>query len=128
MDVKQPFRPVFGERVQLQQAIINLILNAFDAVSIIDGPREVRIEAGAAEGNNGVKILVHDSGKGIQPEDISRIFDPFFTTKPKGMGMGLAIAKSIIETHGGTLSVALNSYRGTTFEIRLPNAHRDLSL
>ena len=127
IDVKQPIPPVFGEGVQLQQAIINLILNAFDAVSgIDDGPREIRVEADAGEGADGVKILVHDTGKGIQLEDIPRIFDPFFTTKPKRMGMGLAIAKSIVEIHGGTLSVALNSYRGTTFEIRLPSANRDL--
>ena len=123
MDVKQPLPVVFAERVELQQAIINLILNAFDAVaSSDDGSREVRVEARAAGENNEVEVLVRDTGTGIAPEAISQIFDPFFTTKPKGMGMGLAIAKSIIVAHEGTLSVRPNSARGTTFEIRLPIA------
>jgi len=121
VDVKQPLSPIFAERVQMQQAIMNLILNAFDAVaSIDDGPREVRIEAIGDDASNGVKILVRDSGKGIAPDAISKIFDAFFTTKPNGMGMGLAIAKSIIEAHGGRLSVSHNSERSTTFEIALP--------
>jgi C4-dicarboxylate-specific signal transduction histidine kinase len=123
MDVKQPLPAVFAERVQLQQAIINLILNAFDAVASSDyGPHEVRVEALAAGENNEVEIMVRDTGIGIVPEAISQIFDPFFTTKREGIGMGLAIAKSIIDAHGGTLSVAPNSARGTTFEIRLPIA------
>lgn len=121
VDVKQPISPIFAERVQVQQAIINLILNAFDAVAgIDDGLREVRIEAMAGSEGGDVQILVQDSGKGISPEAIPKIFDAFFTTKPDGMGMGLAIAKSIIEAHGGRISVSRNSERGTTFEIVLP--------
>jgi signal transduction histidine kinase len=118
--VKQPLPPVLAEPVQLQQAIINLVLNGFDAVAITeDGPREVRIEASAGAEDNNIEVLVRDTGKGIAPGAIARIFEPFFTTKPKGMGMGLAIAKSIIEAHRGKLSVALSSDRGTTFAIRL---------
>jgi signal transduction histidine kinase len=125
IDVKRPVPPVFAERVQLQQAFINLVLNAFDAVASIDnGPREVRAEAFASSQNNTVEILVRDTGKGIAPEAIPHIFDPFFTTKPNGMGMGLAIARSIIDGHGGKLSVAPNSERGTTFKISLPIAKK----
>jgi signal transduction histidine kinase len=121
LDVKQPIPPVFAEQVQMQQAIMNLILNAFDAVAgIDDGPREVRLEAMARCEGNGVQILVRDSGIGIAPDAIPKIFDAFFTTKPNGMGMGLAIAKSIIEAHGGRLSVSRNSERGMSFEITLP--------
>jgi len=121
LNVKQPIPSIFAEQVQMQQAIMNLILNAFDAVAgIDDGPREVRLEALAWSESDGVQILVRDSGKGIAPDTIPKIFDAFFTTKPNGMGMGLAIAKSIIEAHGGRLSVSLNSERSTTFEITLP--------
>jgi two-component system sensor kinase FixL len=121
LKVKQPIPPIFAERVQMQQAIINLILNAFDAVaSINDRPREVRIEAMARDKGDGLQILVKDSGKGIKPDAVAKIFDPFFTTKPNGMGMGLAIAKAIIEAHGGKLSISPHGDRGTTFEIMLP--------
>jgi signal transduction histidine kinase len=123
IEARQPLPPVLAEPVQLQQAIINLVLNAFDAVaSIEDGPREVRVEASAGAANDDVEVVVRDTGKGIARAAISRIFEPFFTTKSNGMGMGLAIAKSIIEAHGGKLSVALNSDRGTSFTIRLPSA------
>jgi signal transduction histidine kinase len=128
IDVKQPLPLLLADSVQLQQAIINLILNAFDAVATVDdGPREVRIEAMAQGEAHGIKLLVRDTGAGIAPDAISRIFEPFFTTKPNGMGMGLAIAKSIIDAHGGTLSVTPNRDRGTTFEIKLPAATEDVS-
>src|SRR5207248_10168178 len=104
---------------------INLILNAFDAVaSNDDGPREVRVEALARTGN-GVELVVRDSGPGIASHTLPRIFEPFFSTKSRGLGMGLAITKSIIDAHGGKLSVSSNSDRGTTFVIRLPIATGD---
>jgi signal transduction histidine kinase len=121
LEVKQPIPPISAERVQIQQAIMNLIQNAFDAMDgIKDRSCEVRIEAMVRNKGDGLQILVKDSGKGITPDAIAKIFDPFFTTKPNGMGMGLAITKSIIEAHGGKLSVSPNGDQGTTFEIILP--------
>jgi signal transduction histidine kinase len=119
--LKQPIPAIIADRVQIQQAIMNLVSNAFDAVAGTGKePREVRLEARSADANCGVLILVRDSGKGITRDAMPRIFDAFFTTKPKGMGMGLTIAKSIIEAHGGNLSVAASGDRDTTFEIMLP--------
>ena len=109
---------VAGDRIQLQQAILNLVLNAFDAVSDRDGLREVSISMDVA--TDEVKLAVCDSGNGIDPVTIGHIFEPFFTTKPKGMGMGLAIARSIIKAHGGQISAHRNPDRGSTFEITLP--------
>ena len=119
LEVVGPVPPVLAERVQLQQAVINLILNAFDAVAgSTDGPREVHVTASAGAAQT--HIFVRDSGKGITAEAMPRIFDAFYTTKPHGMGMGLAIAKSIVEAHGGHLSASPNPDRGMTFAIKLP--------
>jgi signal transduction histidine kinase len=121
VDIREPIPPILAEQVQIQQAIMNLILNAFDALAGIGKePREVHLIAKASDDVEFVVILVIDSGKGIGPDEIPRIFDAFFTTKPHGMGMGLAITKSIVEAHGGRLSASLNNDRGMTFEIRLP--------
>jgi signal transduction histidine kinase len=109
---------VAGDRIQLQQAILNLVLNAFDAVSEREGLREVSISIGGDKDQ--ARLAVGDSGNGIDPAMIAQLFEPFFTTKPKGMGMGLAIARSIIKAHGGQLSARRNSDRGSTFEIVLP--------
>jgi signal transduction histidine kinase len=128
IEVKPSLPLILAERVQLQQAVINLILNAFDAVAPVDdGTREVRIEASTVDGSDSIELLVSDTGVGIAREAIPHIFDPFFTTKPEGMGMGLAIAKSIIDAHGGALSASPNSDRGTTFAIRLPIAREGVS-
>ncbi|MGC2491387.1 GAF domain-containing sensor histidine kinase [Candidatus Binatus sp.] len=109
---------VAGDRIQLQQAILNLVLNAFDAVSEKDGLREVSISIGVDKDE--AKIAVRDSGNGVDPAMIAHIFEPFFTTKSKGMGMGLAIVRSIIKAHGGQVSARRNPDRGSTFEITLP--------
>ena len=107
-----------GDRIQLQQVILNLVLNAFDAVSENEDLREVSVSMSANKDE--VMVAVRDSGNGIDPVAIEHIFEPFFTTKPKGMGMGLAIARSIIKAHGGQISARRNQDRGSTFEIVLP--------
>jgi len=107
-----------GDRIQLQQVILNLVLNAFDAVSETEDLREVSISMGVEKDE--VRVAVSDSGNGIDPIAAEHIFEPFFTTKPKGMGMGLAIARSIIKAHGGEISARRNPDRGSTFEIVLP--------
>lgn len=109
---------VAGDRIQLQQVILNLVLNAFEAVSEKEELREVSI--GMQEDKDEVRVAVCDSGNGIDPAMIAHIFEPFFTTKPKGMGMGLAIVRSIIKAHGGQVSARRNPDRGSTFEITLP--------
>ncbi|MGH7932252.1 MAG: sensor histidine kinase [Candidatus Binataceae bacterium] len=114
-------RPVvLADRVQLQQAIVNLVLNAFDAVApVARGSREVAVQVVSREFGWAL-ILVRDSGKGIPTDVMPRIFDAFFTTKSGGLGMGLSISRSIIEAHGGRLSVSSTPGHGTTFEIVLP--------
>ena len=120
LDLPQPLRTVLADRIQIQQAIINLLLNAFDAVSEVqENSRQVTLSA-LAGGSSCIRVLVCDSGKGIAPDALPRIFDAFFTTKPSGLGMGLAISRSIVEAHGGRLSVSSNPGHGTTFEITLP--------
>ena len=92
-----------GDRVQLQQVILNLIVNAVEAMSgVAEAARELLISTGQAE-PDGVLVAVRDSGPGLDPANLERLFDAFYTTKPSGMGMGLAICRSIIEAHGGRL-------------------------
>jgi PAS domain S-box-containing protein len=110
---------VEGDRTQLQQVILNLILNAIEAMDGSDeGTRELRIntEAEAA----GVLVTISDSGPGLDPADAERVFQAFYTTKPKGMGMGLAICKSMVEAHGGRMWVSANEPRGAVFQFSLP--------
>jgi signal transduction histidine kinase len=108
---------IVGDRIQLQQAILNLILNAFDAVSECE-VRDVAISI--EEDGDEVRVAVRDSGRGIEPDMLTRIFEPFFTTKAGGMGMGLSIANSIIVAHGGRLRALRNVDRGATFQLSLP--------
>ena len=113
--------PVFGDRVQLQQVILNLVMNAIEAMSDTpEGPRRVSVTA-EAHGGDGVLIRVADTGPGLAPEAAQRVFEPFFTTKPQGMGMGLSICRSIVEAHGGKLSASPNE-PGTIFAFTLPAA------
>jgi PAS domain S-box-containing protein len=111
---------VFGDRVQLQQVILNLVMNAIEAMGAAqDGPRRLQVQAGADDAG-GIKVRVSDTGPGLAAEMVNRVFEPFFTTKAQGMGMGLAICRSIVESHGGKLSLAPNEPRGAVFEIFLP--------
>jgi PAS domain S-box-containing protein len=111
---------VFADRVQLQQVILNLMMNAVEAISeMSDGPRQLLIRTNA-DPSGAIMVAVRDSGPGIAPENLDRLFTPFYTTKPQGMGMGLAISRSIIEAHGGRLWATANEDRGATFLFRLP--------
>ncbi|SIT53353.1 Multi-sensor signal transduction histidine kinase [Mesorhizobium prunaredense] len=110
--------PIQGDRVQLQQALLNLVVNAIEAMHDHE-PRELVITSGNDEAQN-VVVSVRDSGPGLDPETVSRIFQSFFTTKADGMGMGLSICRSIVEAHGGQLSARANEPRGARFEVALP--------
>jgi PAS domain S-box-containing protein len=109
-----------GDRVQLQQVILNLTLNAVEAMSGVDeGAREMRIGT-AREASNGVLVSVRDLGPGLDPRNVDRLFEAFYTTKLDGLGMGLAICRSIIEAHGGRLWATANEPRGAVFQFTLP--------
>jgi PAS domain S-box-containing protein len=108
-----------GDRVQLQQVMMNLIMNSIDAMKEVDGKREVAIKSERAEDRH-LLVSVSDTGVGLPPQDVSQIFNAFFTTKPDGTGMGLSISRSIVESHGGRLWATANSGRGATFHLTLP--------
>jgi PAS domain S-box-containing protein len=113
-------RPVVGDRVQLQQVLLNLILNGVEAMSVItDRPKVLAITSEPVE-PGGVLVAVEDTGPGLDPATADRIFDPFFTTKPDGMGMGLSICRSIIDAHGGRFWAAPRKPWGTVFRFTVP--------
>lgn len=118
LDPAQP--RVRGERIQLQQVVLNLMMNAFEAMrrSKTDD-RELTIETSAVN-HHEVTVLVSDTGPGIPADRMDRVFEPFFTTKSDGLGMGLAICRSIVELHGGGISVANNAEKGVSFRVVLP--------
>jgi C4-dicarboxylate-specific signal transduction histidine kinase len=126
--------PVHGDRVQLQQVLLNLILNAIEAMSAVaEGSRELLIST--EEDDTGVRVAVRDSGPGIDPTQLERVFEAFYTTKSNGVGMGLSICRSIIERHGGRLWAEANEPRGAVFQftcrtenklMHTPAAHRDI--
>src|SRR6201993_3032512 len=110
-----------GDRVQLQQVVLNLIINAAEAMSGAgDGPRELLISTGTSDTGD-VRVAVQDSGPGLTPAALERLFEPFYTTKPGGLGLGLSICRSIIEAHGGRLWASANVPRGATFQFTLPS-------
>jgi C4-dicarboxylate-specific signal transduction histidine kinase len=109
-----------GDRVQLQQLLLNLVINALDAMSgVTDRPREVSIRSSSPDGKS-VLVAVEDSGIGLDPGQRTRLFDAFYTTKPDGLGMGLSISRSIVEAHGGRLWATQNEGPGATFQFSLP--------
>ena len=115
---------VRGDRVQLQQVVLNLILNAVEAMSSVEeGARELSISTEQSQ-TSGVLVAVRDSGPGIDPEHLERVFKPFYTTKTSGIGMGLSICRSIIDAHGGRLWAEANQPRGAVFQFTLPAARR----
>jgi signal transduction histidine kinase len=111
---------VWGDRVQLQQVILNLIMNAIEAMSEVrEGSRELLIDS-SVSAPDGVIVAVRDSGPGLKPEILDHLFDPFYTTKQTGLGMGLSICRSIAERHGGRLWASANAPRGAVFQFIIP--------
>jgi signal transduction histidine kinase len=111
--------PVMGDRVQLQQVVVNLILNAIEAMATVEGrERDLVIKTQLGEGDE-IRVAVRDSGIGFDPVSAERIFDAFHTTKPGGLGLGLSISRSIVESHGGRLWAASNDGPGVTFQFTL---------
>jgi signal transduction histidine kinase len=113
--------PIRGDQIQLQQVIMNLIVNAMDAMSgMPSGERKIKVST-ARDGNSAC-LSVSDVGPGVPVEKLKQVFEPFFTTKAQGMGMGLSIARTIVEAHGGQISAENLARRGVAFHIRLPLA------
>jgi signal transduction histidine kinase len=111
---------VQGDRVQLQQVMLNLIVNAIQSMSgVEDGNRELHISTVSIE-PDGVCVAVRDTGPGLSPETLSRLFEPFYTTKSEGMGIGLSICRSIIEAHGGRLWAIPCEPQGALFQFTIP--------
>ncbi len=117
---------VLGDRVQLQQVIINLVLNALQAMASVTGRRRVVLIRSQREDDGRVVVAVADTGDGIEAKSMDKLFQAFFTTKPSGMGMGLSICRSIIEAHGGQVSAANNPGPGATFQFILPSGEARL--
>lgn len=119
MDLASDILPVWGDRVQLQQVILNLLMNGVEAMAVItERPRRLSISTRKHDPNR-VLVIVQDSGMGIDQESLELIFDAFYTTKAQGMGMGLAISRSIVEDHGGELWAVTNNGSGATFQFTL---------
>ena len=110
--------PVVGNEVQLQQVILNLVTNAIESMNSAE-PRVLSIKSENA-GHNGVRVSIADTGSGINPANLNRLFEPMFTTKARGMGMGLSICKSIIESHKGQIWVTAGTPKGSIFQFELP--------
>jgi PAS domain S-box-containing protein len=116
--------PVQGDRVQLQQVVLNLVMNAVEAMSSVEGVRNLSINTEQNKAG-GIVVAVRDSGPGIDPEQFDRVFEPFYTTKASGVGMGLSICRSIVGAHGGRLWVDANQGGGTVFQFTLPAAEEE---
>lgn len=120
LDLTESLPQVRADRILIEQVIINLIKNALEAMQEMDkSKRHLTLQTKLCH-DSGVEVLVHDTGPGLQEYEIEKIFEPFYTTKPEGMGMGLAIIRSIIDSHGGELQVQSNEGNGTTFKFTLP--------
>jgi signal transduction histidine kinase len=119
-DLDPTLPPALGDRVQLQQVLLNLIVNAIEAMApVADRPRVLAIRTERTETGE-VAVAIEDSGPGLDPATAARAFDPFFTTKPDGLGMGLSICRSIVEAHGGRLSLSPRMPHGTAFRFTIP--------
>jgi C4-dicarboxylate-specific signal transduction histidine kinase len=121
-DLSATDQSVLGDRVQLQQVLLNLIMNGIQAMAAVtDRGRELTVSVARAEPDR-MRVTVEDTGPGLDPDIAQRIFEPFFTTKSDGLGMGLSICRSIIEAHGGQLRVSARTPHGTVFHFTIPIA------
>lgn len=119
-ELAEDLPPIAGDRVQIQQVILNLLLNASDALSSVkDGPRQITIHTDH-DGQESVRLTVRDTGIGIDPTIAPRLFDAFFTTKEAGMGIGLSVCRSIVERHQGRIWASANDGPGASFSFVLP--------
>jgi len=131
MELASNLPKICGDRIQLQQVLINLVMNGIEAMQAnVDCPREMAIRSSRTDDDDDgdrLVLTVTDRGVGLGKDVKERIFTPFFTTKSDGLGMGLSICRSIIEAHAGRLSAFQNEGSGATFQIALPLQHRDTS-
>jgi signal transduction histidine kinase len=122
IELREGLPRLLADRAQLQQVFLNLFMNAIEAMrTVTDGVRLLRIRSDFIQEHSGILVTVEDSGTGIDSKDKGRILEPFFSTKPTGTGIGLAICKSIIESHGGYIRVSDNHPRGAIFHVALPD-------
>lgn len=122
LEIPPGLPPVLGDRVQLQQVLLNLLVNSLDSLGACPVAERHLILRAARKDPRTIEISVSDAGIGIPPADLPRIFTPFHTTKPGGLGLGLPICRSLIEAHGGVITVENNPDRGTTARFTLPVA------
>jgi signal transduction histidine kinase len=112
---------VLGDRVQLQQVVLNLIMDAIEATAGVDRrPAEILVRT-QNDSRDQVRVVVRDAGVGLDAQNLDHVFDAFYSTKPQGMGIGLSISRSIVESHGGKLWAAQNNGPGATFSFTLPS-------
>jgi signal transduction histidine kinase len=122
LDLDDQLPSVLANHIQLQQVILNLVMNAIDAMRSVHPPRVLSVKSKLSE-LDGVQVSIEDTGIGIDPADVDRIFEPLFTTKEHGMGMGLSICHSVIEHHGGRIWESPGASRGTILQFELPTGY-----
>ena len=121
LDLATDLEDIQGVRVQIQQVLLNLVVNAIEATADaeVQPPRQIRIRS-TRQSDGQLVVRVEDSGTGLDPTSVEKVFEAFYTTKAEGLGLGLSICRSIIEAHGGRLWAAANSPRGSVFSFSLP--------
>ena len=122
LEVWRELPPVLADRIQLQQVLLNLVMNGVEAMNDIAGDRRIwiRVQPYEYNGSSAVLVSVQDSGSGLKQAEVDRLFEAFYTTKSQGLGMGLAISRSIVEAHGGRLWLTSATGPGATFQFVLP--------